>query len=110
MALPDLGYRKCLDAWGKPVEVHDTVTSGDKVVKIDTFMLLVVRGDTVEFYIHDGSLRVQGPAGGHEDMKNFERYCLGIKHWFYIQPQIRQFQDAVRAWVQNQDLTVLTFI
>ncbi len=109
MAFPDLGYRRCQDVWLKPVEVHDTTVSGDKIVKIDTFMLLVVQGDTVEFYIHDGTRRGRGPAGGHEDMQNFERYCLIVKHWFYIRPQIRQFQDAVKAWMQDADPTILEY-
>jgi hypothetical protein len=97
----DLGYRQCRDHWVKPVEIHDTVVSGDKVVVINTSMLFCVTAQTIGFFIHDGSLRARGIVVVPDDITVFERYCLSIKHWFYIRPQIKQFQEAVRSWTQE---------
>lgn len=97
----ELGYRQCRDHWVKPVDIHDTVMSGDKLITINTSMLFCTTAQIIGFYIHDGSLRARGVVEVTDDITVFERYCLSIKHWFYIQPQIKQFQEAIRSWTQE---------
>jgi len=95
----ELGYRLVGAVWAKPVEIHDTTLSGDKRVDINVITLFAfVPTRTVGFYIQNGSLRVRGAVNTAEEVACFEQFCLGIKHWFYILPQIKQFQDDVKNW------------